>query len=131
MRNALVARLGQAPPNFPSDPDDPHFRFMRPVVQYDPAPTLRTMRVPTLALFGELDNNILATKNEAAWRTALAAGGHPDYTLLTLPKANHYQFEAALGTNAEMPSLRRFVPAYAPTIERWLAKRLPTFHKSP
>jgi uncharacterized protein len=130
-RNALVARLGAAPANFPSNPDDRYFRFMRPLVQYDPAPTLRALRVPTLALFGELDNNIVATKNEAAWRTALAAGSHPDYTLLTLPKANHFQFEATLGTNAEMPSLERFVPAYAPTIEQWLAKRLPTFDRSP
>ena len=42
----------------------------------NPAPTLRQLRVPTLALFGELDNNIMADKNKAAWDTALQAGGH-------------------------------------------------------
>ena len=74
-----------------------------------------------LALFGELDNNILAEKNRAAWEAALNAGGHPDYTLQILPKANHYQIEAMLGSNAEMPSLQRFVPAYSTTLREWLA----------
>ena len=35
-----------------------------------------------------------------------------DYTLRILPKANHYQWEAKAGNNAEMMSLQRFVPEY-------------------
>jgi len=58
--------------------------------------------VPTLALFGELDNNIMAKKNSAAWEAALKAGGNRDYTLRILPNANHYQWEAKVGSNAEM-----------------------------
>jgi len=80
--------------------------------------------VPTLALFGELDNNILPEKNKAAWEAALKAGGNRDYTLRILPKANHLQLEAKNGSNAEMPSLQRFVPAYFTTIQEWLAKRI-------
>ncbi len=41
-----------------------------------------------LALFGELDNNIIASKNKDAWEAALRAGGNRDYTLRILPKAN-------------------------------------------
>ena len=40
---------------------------------------LRQLQTPTLALFGELDNNILPEKNKAAWEAALKAGGHRDY----------------------------------------------------
>jgi dienelactone hydrolase len=51
-------------------------------------------------------------------------GGHRDYTLRILPKANHLQLEAKVGTNAEMASLQRFVPVYFTTIRDWLAKRI-------
>jgi dienelactone hydrolase len=122
-RAKLAARMGSPPDNFPGTPDHPWLQFLRPLVAYDPAPTLRQLQVPTLALFGELDNNILATKNKAAWQAALEAGGHPDYTLETLSRANHLQLEATKGTNAEMASLQRFVPAYATTVHQWLAKR--------
>ena len=94
---------------------------------YDPAPTLGQLQVPTLALFGELDNNIMAEKNKAAWEAALKAGGNRDYTLRVLPKANHLQLEAKVGSNAEMASLQRFVPAYFTTIQDWLAKRIRGF----
>lgn len=77
-----------------------------------------------LALFGELDNNILAEKNKVALEGPLKAGGHRDDTLLILPRANHSLFEARLGSNAEMPSLQRFVPVYFTTVREWLAKRI-------
>jgi uncharacterized protein len=80
--------------------------------------------VPVLALFGELDTNIVAVKNRAAWEAALKAGGHRDYTLSILPAANHGMLEAKVGNNAEMASLQRFVPSYFSTIEEWLAKRV-------
>jgi len=85
-------------------------------------------KVPTLALFGKLDNNIVAEKNKAAWEAALKAGGNRDYTLRVLPKANHLQLEAKVGSNAEMASLQRFVPTYFSTIQEWLAKRIRGFH---
>jgi hypothetical protein len=78
-----------------------------------------------LAIFGELDNNILAGKNSAAWDAALRDAGNRDYTLRILPKANHIQLEATVGSNAEMPSLQRFAPGYSTTILEWLAKRIP------
>jgi fermentation-respiration switch protein FrsA (DUF1100 family) len=78
---------------------------------YDPAPKLRQLRTPVLALFGELDNNILPSKNRDAWEAAMKAGGNPDYTLV-LPRANHEMFEARVGNNKEMVSLPGFAPAY-------------------
>jgi pimeloyl-ACP methyl ester carboxylesterase len=126
-RAQLAARLGRPPETFPATPDHPYWGFIRRLYFYDPAPTLRQLRVPTLAIFGELDNNILAEKNRAAWESALRAGGHGDYTLLILPKANHLQLEAKVGSNAEMPSLQRFVPGYSTTVRDWLARRIRGF----
>ena len=58
---------------------------------------------------------------------ALKAGGNRDYTLRILAKANHAQFEAKVGSNAEMASLQRFVSAYFTTIQDWLATRIRGF----
>jgi pimeloyl-ACP methyl ester carboxylesterase len=129
-RDTLAARMGPPPDTFPGTPDHPYFQFIRRLYFYDPAPTLRRLQVSTLALFGELDNNIMAEKNKTAWEAALKAGGNRDYTLLILPKANHSQFEAKIGSNAEMASLQRFVPAYFTTIQDWLAKRIRGFGTS-
>jgi pimeloyl-ACP methyl ester carboxylesterase len=126
-REKLAARMGPPPDTIPGTPDHPYWQFIKRLYFYDPAPTLRQLQVPTLALFGELDNNIVAKKNKAAWEAALSAGGNRDYTLKILPKANHYQWEAKIGSNAEMASLRRFVPAYFTTIQEWLTKRIRGF----
>ena len=127
-RAAMATKMGGKPPeSFPSTPDHPYLQFIRPMVAYDPAPALRAIRLPVLALFGEMDNNILPDKNRAAWEAALSAGGHRDYTLRILPKANHAMLEATAGNNAEMKSLRRFVPAYPEVVLDWLSKRIDGF----
>jgi dienelactone hydrolase len=128
LREKIAARIGGNPPaSFPATPEHPYLQFMRPMIRYEPAPTLRQLRLPVLALFGELDNNILPEKNRDAWEKALAAGGHTDYTLRILPKANHGLLEATVGNNAEMKSLQRFAPAYFEAVLDWLAKRIPGF----
>ncbi len=127
-RDRIAARMGGTPPeSFPATQDHPYLQLMRPMVSYDPAPTIRQIRLPVLALFGELDNNILPEKNRAAWEAALRAGNHSDYTLRILPKANHALLEAKVGNNAEMKSLRRFVPAYSDVLLDWLSKHIAGF----
>ena len=124
-RERIAARMGGNPPEaFPATQDHPYLQFIRPLILHDPAPTLRQIQLPVLALFGELDNNIMAEKNRAAWEVALKAGGHRDYTLRILPKANHALLEAKVGNNAEMKSLQRFVPAYSAIVLDWLSKHV-------
>ena len=101
--NVSAKMGGSAPPTIPGTRDDPYWQFIRLIYFYDPGPTLRQLKVPTLAIFGELDNNIVADKNKAAWEAALRAAGNSDYTLRILPNANHAQFEAKVGSNAEGP----------------------------
>ena len=124
-RETIAARMGGRPPEaFPATQDHPSLRFIRPLVLHDPAPAIRQLPLPTLALFGELDNNILAEKNRVAWEAALTAGGNRDYTLRILPKANHALLEAKAGNNAEMKSLQRFAPGYAELVLTWLSQHL-------
>ena len=131
-REKLVARMG-APPEtaFPNTPEHPQWQVIKRTYFYDPVPTLRQLTVPTLAMWGELDNNIMADKNKPAWDTALKAAGNRDYTLVVIPRANHGMFEAKVGSNAEVKSLQRFAPSYFTTIEDWLAKHVRGFAKQP
>jgi pimeloyl-ACP methyl ester carboxylesterase len=122
-RQKLAARIGAPPETFPASQDHPRWQVIRKMYFYDPTPTLRQLQTPMLALFGELDNNIVAEKNKAAWEAGLKAAGNRDYTLRVLPKANHLQLEAKIGSNAEMKSLTRFVPAYFTTVREWLDQR--------
>ncbi|HVH66680.1 MAG TPA: alpha/beta fold hydrolase [Gemmatimonadales bacterium] len=126
-RERLVARLGRAPETFPATPDDPYWGMVRRLYIYDPALTMRRLELPVLAIFGELDDNIVAEKNRAAWDSGLRAGDNRDYTLRILSHANHMQLEAKVGSNAEMASLQRFVPAYFTTVRDWLALRVHPF----
>jgi pimeloyl-ACP methyl ester carboxylesterase len=126
-REKLAARMGPPPDTFPGTPDHPQWQVIKRTYFYDPTPTLRQLTVPTLAIWGQLDNNIMADKNKPAWDTALKAAGNRDYTLVVVPKANHDMLEAKVGSNAEIKSLQRFVPSYFTTIEAWLAKRVRGF----
>jgi len=129
-RAQVIARFGSAPSTFPGAPNDPYWEFIRRLYFYDPGPTLRQLQTPVLALFGELDDNILAEKNKNSWDAALKAGKNRDYTLRIIPKADHLQLEAKVGSNAEMASLQRFASAYFNTIQDWLAKRTTSFRAS-
>jgi pimeloyl-ACP methyl ester carboxylesterase len=129
-RDKVVARMGRAPDDFPESPADSYWQSIRPFYFYDPAPALRDLRIPVLALFGELDDNIVAEKNQEAWGSALRAGGNRDYTLRILPGANHTMLEAKVGNNAEMPTLKRFSPTYFVTVQDWIAKRVHGFKSS-
>ncbi len=129
-REKLVARMGPPPEAaFPSSPDHAQWQVIKRTYFYDPVPTLRQLTVPTLAMWGELDNNIIADKNKPAWDTSLKAAGNRDYTLVVIPKANHAMLEAKVGSNAEMKSLQRLAPAYFRTVEDWLAKHVQGFVK--
>jgi pimeloyl-ACP methyl ester carboxylesterase len=130
-REKLAARMGRPPNTFPGTKDDRNWDYIRRLYFYDPAPTLRRLRTPTLALFGGLDDNILAEKNKAAWDAGLKVSGNPDYVLQILPNADHLMLEAKVGNNAEMVSLRRFVPEYFATVQSWLARRVRGFESGP
>jgi pimeloyl-ACP methyl ester carboxylesterase len=122
-RDPLAARMGPSK-TFPATADDPQWDTLRRWYFYDPAPVLRRLRTPTLALFGELDDNIVAGKNLAAWDSALKAAGNPYYALRVLPKADHLLLQAKTGSNAEMPSLQRLVPEYYKTLDDWLVSHV-------
>ncbi len=99
--------------------NDPAMRY---IIRYNPAPTLQQVKVPVLALYGELDRQVLPESNSAAARSALEAGHNPDYTIRIIPQANHLFQSAVTGKTDEYSALKKeFTPGFLETIYNWIS----------
>jgi pimeloyl-ACP methyl ester carboxylesterase len=99
--------------------------WFRYFLDYDPAVTLRAVDTPVLALFGELDLQVVPSQNLGPMEEAFRAGNHPDYTIETLPRANHLFLTAITGSPTEYPTLpKEFVPELLPLMTDWILRRV-------
>lgn len=100
------------------------------VIDYDPAPALRKLNVPTLVLYADLDTQVPPDVNIPLVESALATAGATDTTIYTFEKANHWFAPAEIGTTTEMRELMqtsevngfKFVPGFLEMIGDWIAK---------
>jgi fermentation-respiration switch protein FrsA (DUF1100 family) len=98
--------------------------WMRYFLAHDPAPSLRRVRVPVLALNGTLDRQVPADENLAAIRAALAAGGNRDHTETALPGLNHLFQTARTGLPTEYGTIEETVaPAALDAVTAWIVAR--------
>lgn len=97
-------------------------RWTRYLFRHDPAPNLRKIRVPVLAMTGTLDLQIPADENLPAIRAALI--NSPDVTVEELPGLNHMFQTAKTGAPGEYADIQEtFAPAALDVMTDWLAKR--------
>ncbi len=95
--------------------------WYRSIAKFDPAPELRELTVPMLALYGGLDTQVPPDINVPALAGALAESGNKDYTVTILPPANHLFQEAVTGSPQEYPQLpREFVSGFLNTLSEWI-----------
>ncbi len=100
---------------------DPWFRFF---ARYDPAPALRRIRAPVLALNGSLDRQVVPEANLAAIRAALAQDR--DVTITELPGLNHLFQTAHTGGIGEYADIEEtMAPAALAAIADWINHRFP------
>jgi hypothetical protein len=71
--------------------------WMQAFISYDPAPALRRVRCPTLALWGDLDMQVDPAQNLPALVAAFESGGLRDYTVTKVPRVNHLLQPATTG----------------------------------
>ncbi|MFQ5550787.1 MAG: alpha/beta hydrolase family protein [Gemmatimonadales bacterium] len=96
-------------------------RWFRFFMQYDPVPTLRTVDVPVLAMFGELDLQVAPHQNAGPIESALHEGGNEDVTVVTVPGANHLFQAAETGVPAEYARLEpEFIPGFLDAVTEWI-----------
>lgn len=99
----------------------PWFRFY---LDCDPVPALEKLRVPVLAVFGELDLQVPPSANRGPIVRALQAGASQDYTVRVLPAANHLFQAANTGSPSEYSTLEKeFVPGFLELVTGWIVER--------
>jgi dienelactone hydrolase len=103
MRQVLDAAAAAAPPGaLPADPaaaideiiDNYNRPWMKFFIAYDPAPDLRALQIPVMAIFAELDLQASAEVNAPATQAALQ--DNPDATVLVVDGLDHL-FQSATG----------------------------------
>lgn len=95
--------------------------WMRFFLTYDPAPTLKQVRCPVLALDGSLDMQVPPDENLAAIAAALKAGGNTDVTTQELPGLNHLFQTAKTGSPSEYARIEEtMAPVVLTTVGDWI-----------
>ena len=95
--------------------------WMRYFFTFDPRPALEAIRVPVLALNGELDVQVDAKQNLTAISTSLGKGGNQDVTIHRLPKHNHLFQRAKTGLINEYAIIEETIsPEVLDLIRDWV-----------
>lgn len=90
---------------------------------HDPMPTLRALRAPLLAIFGELDSPEGVKANVAGITAAMQTGGHKDFTIRVFPNGRHNLMDIGGFSPSEYARLQRFVPGLFDTMADWLERQ--------
>jgi uncharacterized protein len=95
------------------------YRFF---LSYDPAPALRRLRLPILAIIGAKDLQVPADQNLPALREALKSDN--DAEVLELPGLNHLFQTALTGAPSEYGEIEETLsPSALDLITRWILSR--------
>lgn len=98
--NAAKAQLGML--------SSPWFKTF---IIHDPAPVLKKVKCPVLAVNGELDLQVPYKENLEAIRQALTEGGNPDFTIKSFPQLNHLFQKCKTGSPTEYVNIEETLNA--------------------
>ena len=95
--------------------------WMRYFLAFNPEPVLKKVKVPVLALNGELDVQVDAEQNLTGIVTALEQGGNRNVTAHRLPKHNHLFQRATTGLVNEYATIEETIsPKVLKLIRDWV-----------
>jgi len=99
----------------------PWYRYF---ITFDPAPVLKNVKVPVLALNGELDLQVPAKENLELIGAALKEGGNQDVTLKAFPKLNHLFQTTQTGLPSEYGQIDETMsPEVLKVVSDWILRR--------
>ncbi len=95
--------------------------WMRYFLTFDPRPAFEKIRIPVLALNGDLDVQVDTDQNLTAISAALEKGGNQDVTVHRLPKHNHLFQRALTGLMNEYGAIEETIsPEVLDLIRDWV-----------
>ena len=98
--------------------------WYRDFIAYDPAPALKQLTCPVLAINGERDLQVPPKQNLPAIRRALEASANKRFDIVELPGLNHLFQTANTGSPSEYARIEEtMAPIALDTIARWILKQ--------
>lgn len=99
--------------------------WMRYFLKYDPSTSLSKVRVPTLAVNGKKDVQVLSNPNLKAIKTAIKSNGNKNVKTKAFKKLNHLFQYSKTGEGSEYAVIEEtFNVAAMEYINKWLQKQL-------
>jgi len=99
----------------------------REFLAYDPAPALRKLSCPVLAMIGQKDVQVLPASNLAAIRKALQDGANKRFEVVAMPGLNHLFQTAKTGAVSEYGTIEETIsPLALAKIAGWIATVVPS-----
>lgn len=97
--------------------------WYRNFLNTDPAPYLRRVKCPVLALIGSKDLQVPPAENLPAIRAALTAGGNKDFEVVEMPGLNHLFQTAGTGAVTEYATIdETMAPAVLEKVSAWVLR---------
>lgn len=98
--------------------------WWRHFLTFEPTSVLKQIKVPVLALFGELDLQVSPRQNLPVVAGALQEAGNSDYTMVELPRHNHLLQVCQTGSIREYGKIEETIsPLALHTMSEWIMKR--------
>jgi len=96
-------------------------RWFRYYLTYDPITSLKHLKIPILALNGELDSQVSPKQNLPVLAKILKEAGNRNYRIIELPKLNHFFQTCETGSILEYGKIEETIaPAVLDTISGWI-----------
>lgn len=121
LKQKLAAELKLPPNQFNTAYGQLTSPWYRYFLTYDPAPALRRVTCPVLALIGEKDLQVPSGINLPAIRKALQEAGNPHFEVQELPGLNHLFQHANTGAPSEYGQIEETIsPSVLNQIATWI-----------
>jgi pimeloyl-ACP methyl ester carboxylesterase len=99
-------------------------QWWRHFLLFDPAAALKQVKIPVLALTGELDLQASPTQNLPVISNALEEAGNKDFTIVELPSLNHFFQTCQDGSFGEYAKIEETIsPSVLNLIAEWILER--------
>ena len=107
-------------------PDEATLAGLRNPINFDPVPVWEKVTCPVLVLSAELDKSVPTRRSAPLLDEALQKAENKDYSIVILPKANHWLLEADTGYGSDFVQgrVKRFATGYLDTVTHWLQKQV-------
>ncbi len=123
LRNILETEANQTPDAAEASIGQLLSPWYESFLAYDPAPALRKVKCPVLAIWGSKDLQVPPSENMPAMRKALKSGGNKSFKVVELQGLNHLFQDAQTGSPLEYGIIKETIsPKALDVITNWILK---------